>query len=136
MIAKNNIFNIRTGEKWIGRMPTGGTNGFVDFVSVPYCVRAALCIIRSYNKRGIVDIESIINTWAPPSENNTSAYISFVCDRLSVSKSYVISVYKPMNSYNFLASMAKFETGFILLPSFFDEGYSLFLNVESDLFSL
>lgn len=136
MIARNNIFNIRNGEKWLGRMSNAGVKGFCEFVSVPYCVRAALCILRSYSRRGISDVGSIIKTWAPPSENNTSAYISFVCDRLSVSRSYVISVYRPLDCYNFLASMAKFETGFILLPSIFDEGYSLFFNVESDLFSV
>lgn len=136
MIARNNIFNIRIGQNWTGRMPNNGVKGFCEFVSVPYCVRAALCILRSYRKRGIFTIESIISTWAPPSENNTSAYISFVCERLSVSKDYKISLYHPMDCYNLLASMAKFETGFILLPSCFDEGYFLFSNVESGLFEL
>ena len=57
-----------------------------------YGWRAALMNIRSYisganGKRQPADtIEKIINRWAPPSENNTEAYIKAVSEAVSIDR--------------------------------------------------
>lgn len=82
MVGDYNVFNIRKGSKWIGSH--GSTRGFVDFDSVDYCIRAAWIIIcQTYRRRGILTISQIINTFAPPKENNTDAYIGYVCAVMS-----------------------------------------------------
>lgn len=79
MIGKNNPFNIRTGgSRWLGS--DGSTAGFVNFISVEYCVRAAFIIVfRSYRNKRIRVVSDVIHRWAPPSENNTDKYIKDLC---------------------------------------------------------
>lgn len=82
MIGLNNYFNIRKGSKWVGSI--GSTRGFVDFEHAEYCVRAAWIIIAmTYRRKGILSIAEIIDTYAPPSENDTDKYITFVCSHMS-----------------------------------------------------
>lgn len=78
----NNPLNIRyvDGQNWIGQ--TGKKAGFCKFQNVWWGVRAALMILKKYRQRGLVTIEQIISTWAPPSENDTEAYIKFICTKM------------------------------------------------------
>lgn len=75
----NNPLNIRNvdGQNWIGQI--GKKAGFCEFQNVWWGVRAAMMILSKYRKRGLVTIEKIISTWAPPSENDTEAYIKYIC---------------------------------------------------------
>ena len=100
----NNPLNIRRGKTlWKGEAPQalpqrgnrplvaerlgsvsdGGQSGkgaFCRFSSVEWGIRAAFCLLRTYrNKYKAVCIEDIITRWAPPSENDTRAYIEAVC---------------------------------------------------------
>lgn len=79
MIAKNNPFNIRNNRKnkWQGQI--GSRKGFCMFSDLKYGVRAAAIIIRNYYEHGLVTPRQIITRFAPPSENDTGSYISFVC---------------------------------------------------------
>ena len=78
MIAKNNIFNIRvSGDVWQGQI--GQRRGFVEFQNEKMAVRAWLKLMKTYReKHGLDTIEKIVNRFAPPSENNTQAYIQFL----------------------------------------------------------
>ena len=85
MIGKNNPLNIRYSRlnKWKGQ--TGQTRGFCDFESVDYCIRAcAILLMRSYRKRGIFTYGEIIRVYAPSCENDTGAYLEYVCEKLGV----------------------------------------------------
>lgn len=82
MIGKCNPLNIRTSAyfKWAGQ--SGETRGFCDFDEVIYCRRAgAYLLMRSYRRCGITKLGDAIRRFAPACENNTNAYISFVCKR-------------------------------------------------------
>ena len=133
---KNNLLNIRyvKGNTFVG--VSCDSQKFCDFDSIAYCVRAALVIISQYRRRGKKTIEEIITTWAPPSENKTSKYISFVCDRLNYHKGTEISVYKPVQLYMLLQAMCKMETGAFLYHADFDEGYRMFAESRPDLFAI
>lgn len=111
MVGSNNVLNIRNSRShWLGSC--NGTKGFVDFVSTGYCIRAGFILIaRTYRKKGLVTVTDIISRYAPPSENDTSKYISYVCDKANV-KSDV-----PLNFASYvcvLQAMCKFETGFVI----------------------
>lgn len=86
MIGRNNIFNIRSGQRWLGSV--GSTKGFVDFASRDYCIRAWLKLMRTYRMRGIVSLEQIVSTFAPPAENDTRGYIGYCCDFLGCSPGF------------------------------------------------
>lgn len=62
--------------------PKQGDRGglFCRFIDMSYGFRAAFVLLRTYmQKHHLYTIEKIIHRWAPPTENNTIAYIEFVC---------------------------------------------------------
>ncbi|MBO4550328.1 MAG: structural protein P5, partial [Bacteroidaceae bacterium] len=85
----NNPLNIRKvrGTHWKGEVikaspSRGGLEGspFVQFETAEWGIRAAFCILETYKRKyQAVCVEDIISRWAPPSENNTKAYINAVC---------------------------------------------------------
>lgn len=80
-IRNNNPGNIENRENWEGKI--GDDGRFIIFRSPEFGIRAIARIFRSYQKRGVVTIEQIIETWAPPFvngkfENDTQAYIRSV----------------------------------------------------------
>lgn len=107
MIIQSNPLNIRYSSKnnWKGLI--GNQNGFCVFYDDAFCYRAGLYILHSYFRRGILLLEDIIETWAPPSENDTEAYVSYLCSRFKCSR------YASMcgREYGLLSAMAQFESG-------------------------
>lgn len=84
-IRNNNPLNIRIGNTWLGEVSNPTDSEFEQFVSPKYGIRAAFCILRRYIRRyGRNTVEKICSAWAPSSENNTSAYISFVASRANL----------------------------------------------------
>lgn len=89
MKYKNNPFNIRSGSRWLGL--TGSRNGFCEFETLEYGVRAAcVLLLQSYRKKGVRQICSIISRFAPPSENNTAAYMAYLSRRTGFPMSLVL----------------------------------------------
>ena len=106
MIAKNNIFNIRAGQNWLGK--TGVRKGFVEFMNKEYAIRAWLVLMRTYRRRGCKTIRQIVTRYAPPKENNTEAYIDYVCRQLHYNANYEL---KADSTYILLGiAMAAMET--------------------------
>lgn len=81
-----NPFNIRYSKeyKWKGFVTIH--KGFCVFESFRYGVRAGIILLRNYIRNGYNTVESIVSRYAPPSENNTRAYIEFVDDRVNFGK--------------------------------------------------
>lgn len=86
-IRNNNPGNIdRTAERWIGMAADqSGDSRFVVFESPEYGIRALMRLLVTYQDRhGLKTVRQIINRWAPPVENNTSAYVNQVAAALGV----------------------------------------------------
>ncbi|WP_340615218.1 structural protein, partial [Xenorhabdus thailandensis] len=78
-IGNNNPGNIRHGDKWRGLRDIQTDKSFCQFVSPEYGIRAMLKILRNYVKLyGDNTIRQFITRWAPPSENDTESYITYV----------------------------------------------------------
>ena len=80
-IRNNNPLNIRrTADNWQGLTPVQTDPAFFQFQSPEYGWRAAFRLLTRtyYCKYGLDTIRKIITRWAPPTENNTAAYISAV----------------------------------------------------------
>jgi len=93
MIKGNNPGNIRRvqGKPWVGELvPSPFTPGFVTFDTLENGYRAVLKLLNSYVTKGFNTIEKIITRWAPPSENNTAAYINFVSKDTGISPAAII----------------------------------------------
>lgn len=73
----NNPGNLRTGESWQGAI--GSAGGFVTFKNMAYGIRAAATVLlNNISSQGNDTIRKLITKYAPPSENNTTAYINAV----------------------------------------------------------
>ncbi len=77
-IRNKNPGNIRHGDNWLGMKVNQSDDDFVQFTDAKYGIRAMTRILDNYAKRGVVYLADIILTWAPPSENDTRAYIAHV----------------------------------------------------------
>lgn len=92
-IRNNNPGNIRKGaDAWQGLAPLERQldASFCVFELPEYGIRALAITLRTYQtKYGLDTIAKIINRWAPPAENDTSAYA------LAVAKAAGVSVIAP-----------------------------------------
>ena len=83
-LRNNNPLNIRhSRDKWQGAATTQTDPAFVQFQSMAYGYRAAWKTLDTYcltfrRERKVYNVRNIIARWAPPSENDTEAYIRTV----------------------------------------------------------
>lgn len=84
-VRLNNPCNIdRTNIRWQGMTDPQVDTRFISFLNPSWGFRAAARIVRTYTEEGAGTVQDIINKWAPPVENNTSSYVSDVCQRMGV----------------------------------------------------
>ena len=62
----------------------------MDFNDRVSCYRCLLKVLRNYNKlHGCRTIPDYVRRWAPEHENNTSGYISRVCQEMGIPTTFV-----------------------------------------------
>ena len=80
-IRNNNPLNIRRSkDQWQGLRALQTDPSFCQFETLEYGWRAAFKLLTRtyYHTYRLFTIRAIINKWAPPNENKTSAYINNV----------------------------------------------------------
>ncbi|MGA4658526.1 structural protein [Proteus terrae] len=89
----NNPGNIRHGSKWQGLSAQQTDKDFCQFVSPEYGIRAIYKLLQTYQKKYELNtVESIIDRYAPPNENNTVSYINRAAKDIGVSVNEPINV--------------------------------------------
>ena len=89
----NNPGNIRHGSKWQGLSSQQTDPSFCQFVSPEYGIRAIYKLLQTYQKKYELNtVESIIDRYAPPNENNTTGYINRAAKDIGVSVNEPINV--------------------------------------------
>ncbi|MDL5165803.1 structural protein [Proteus faecis] len=89
----NNPGNIRHGSKWQGLSAQQTDKDFCQFVSPEYGIRAIYKLLQTYQKKYELNtVESIIDRYAPPNENNTVGYINRAAKDIGVSVNEPINV--------------------------------------------
>lgn len=85
-LRNNNPGNIvRTGTAWQGMAPDQSADSrFIVFIAPEFGIRAMARVLKNYIANGFTTVESIINRWAPPAENDTGAYVRAVASQLGV----------------------------------------------------
>lgn len=125
-IRNNNPLNIRVGNVWLGEVPNPTDNAFEQFCTMEYGIRAAFVILRRYIRRyGNNTIRSIISTWAPDSENNTTAYITTVATNMGIDPDTPIDYADVDMMVKLVAAMAKVECGQPIPEDKIRKGYSM-----------
>ena len=83
-IRNNNPLNIRhSADRWQGARVEQTDDAFVQFDTMAYGYRAAWKVLDTYftrfsRERKVYNVRNIIGRWAPPTENDTDAYIRAV----------------------------------------------------------
>ncbi len=93
-IRNMNPGNIRHGGgKWQGMAEVQGDPEYIQFVSPVYGIRAMGKLLLNYQSMyGLKTIREIINRWAPPIENETTAYVRHVSSLMGWPEDYPITV--------------------------------------------
>ena len=127
-IRNNNPLNIRLGDNWQGLRQEQTDKDFCQFVSMEYGLRAAFIIIFNYLKKRIDTPDKIIKRWAPPSENDTEAYINRVCKIGSLPRHEVIKKTNAPRLCRLVWAMAQVECGQIVSYSLIENACHLALH--------
>ena len=83
-LRNNNPLNIRhSADRWKGARKEQTDPSFVQFKTMAYGYRAAWRTLQTYYERFCMQskpftVRNIISRWAPPTENDTEAYIRTV----------------------------------------------------------
>jgi hypothetical protein len=94
-IRNNNPGNLRSDVSW-AFMTGGDSGGFAIFDDSIHGLRAlAKDLTNKINADGLTTITGIISKYAPPSENNTAAYIQSVVDDTNLGPDQVLSADAP-----------------------------------------
>lgn len=114
----NNPLNIRysTANSWQGKVLPNTDGAFEQFQSMAYGYRAALYLIRKYISQGNNTVSSVISKWAPATENNTSGYITRVCNTTGYLPGTVLSASDKEQLCKLVYAMAIVENGSTPLP--------------------
>ena len=122
----NNPLNIRkvAGTVWKGQRTVQLDREFVQFITVEWGIRAAFRLLETYRKKyNAVCIQDIITRWAPPSENNTSAYIKDVCRLTGFGGQERLTA---AQLQKLVAAMARIESRMELTAAQLAEGWELY----------
>lgn len=112
-LRNNNPGNIRLGRTvWNGEVRPSQDKEFCQFSSMSYGYRALMKLIQNYRrKHGCQTIAEMIRRWAPPSENNTSAYIVDVCKDMQVPTTYEPDIEDRETMCALAAAISRHENG-------------------------
>lgn len=113
-IRNNNPGNIRHGANWYGLNPDGKKidSAFCVFTDLIYGIRALAKVLVNYKKiHGLNTVRQIISRYAPPNENQTTAYIQSVAKQLGVYPDTIIDIEERGVLTVFIKAVIRMENG-------------------------
>lgn len=126
----NNPLNMRhDNDKWQGEVVPSQDGAFKQFETMAWGYRAAFKLLHNYQKNnGCRILSDFINRWAPPSENNTSAYVSTVAKRAGLSDVSEIDTLKGDTMRAVVSAMSYVENGVEANEADVAAGWELFMQ--------
>lgn len=131
-MRNNNPLNIRKGNTWQGERHPQSDPAFEEYESIEMGIRAAIILAynyitgraRSCHMQKYDTVTKFITHWAPPSENNTQAYISRVCQRSTLTPNETLFPIRKNQLLRLLWAMAEIECGQLLHFQYFENAYA------------
>lgn len=110
-VRNNNPGNIRvTDDQWDGM--TGDDGSFVTFETPEYGIRAMTKLLGNYQSEyGLNTLSDMVGRYAPPTENDTASYISFVSEQTGIDPSVDIDMSNPEVAKKIVPAMIHLEQG-------------------------
>ncbi len=126
----NNPLNMRhDNDRWQGEVVPSQDGAFKQFETMAWGYRAAFKLLHNYQKNnGCRILSDFINRWAPPSENNTSAYVSTVAKRAGLSDVSEIDTLKGDTMRAVVSAMSYVENGIEAKEADVAAGWELFIQ--------
>lgn len=125
-IRNNNPLNIRIGNVWLGEVREPTDHQFEQFISMEMGIRAGFVILRRYlNRYHRNTVSLIIKSWAPSSENNTSAYIKTVCSLTGLLPDAPLTFTDKTTMVDIVDAMIRVECGQSVPRSKIEKGYDM-----------
>lgn len=131
-IRNNNPFNIRYNNinRWKGLV--GSNKGFCVFSDVEFGLRAGIYLLRKYiDVYKLKTVPKIISRFAPPTENDTRSYISYVCNFMDIPLHFEFDLRSDGAKYylySLCAAMVKYESCYTLTNTEFNSVYSKYFK--------
>lgn len=112
-IRNNNPGNIRrTGTAWQGMSATQSDPDFIQFDTMAAGVRALARTLQTYQEtHGLRTVRGIVSRWAPPTENDTGAYIAAVSRAVGVGPDDLLSPRDPPTMFRLVRAIIRHEVG-------------------------
>jgi hypothetical protein len=111
-LRNNNPLNIRHNADVFQGETKGNDKSFKTFISMPYGYRAGFVVLHTYlTKHGLNTIEKKIARFAPPSENDTQAYIRTVVRYSGVAADEVLTAASGDKYILIVSAMSFVENG-------------------------
>lgn len=129
-LRNNNPGNIRLdGVHWKGEKEPSTDGAFKQFTSMAWGYRAMFQTLNTYsNKYGLDTIRKMISRWAPPTENDTEAYIKAVSDRSGTPPDSRITTTNRDVMVPIVAAMSRVENGEDARMADVEAGWTLFMQ--------
>lgn len=126
-LRNNNPGNIRhDGTRWQGERVPSTNPSFKQFTSMAYGYRAMLKLLSNYARlHGCRTIRTMVSRWAPPSENNTAAYIATVSRLTGIAPDQTIDIASRDQMCSLAAAMSRVENGKAAVMKDVEAGYNL-----------
>lgn len=130
-LRNNNPLNIRKNStQWQGLRATQTDPSFFQFETMAYGYRAAFKTLDTYrNQHRCRYLADFITRWAPPSENDTSAYIRIVAQRARLSDVSMVDTRNEKTMCDIVAAMTFVENGVEADMDQVKEGWKLFMQL-------
>lgn len=129
-IANCNPGNIRRSRvHYLGEVQPSRDAEFKQFATMSYGYRAMFVLLDSYARRyALHTIDSMLNRYAPPSENFTEGYIRFVSQRSGIAPDERLDTRSERDMIPIVAAMSEIENGVKPRMDEIIEGWQLFVG--------
>jgi len=116
-IRNFNPGNLRLGQPWLGLVKNPEEKQFCTFESAAFGIRALCRLLMTYHRPveqkgyGLNTVRDIIDRYAPDIENDTSAYVYHVAERLDVGINQTIDLTDPAVMHELISAIILHENG-------------------------
>ncbi len=119
--------NIRLSKVFYrGEVQPSQDAAFKQFSSMEWGYRAMFVLLDTYARRyGLNTIRGMISRYAPPSENNTDAYIAAVCEWTGIAADEVLDTRSRRDMVPIVVAMSRIENGLPALRPQVEKGFDL-----------
>ena len=128
-LRNNNPGNIRqSNTRYLGEVRPSQDAAFKQFETAAWGYRAMFVLLDSYRRKGYRTFRDMILRYAPPVENDTRAYMDFVCSHTGIESDTPVDTHHAATMIPIVAAMSRMENGTDANMSDVTEGWSLFMK--------